>query len=171
MERKLKYNYDFKYRCVLEVVEKHRSSESVANEVGVACSNVQKWVSFYLEYGKQGLQSVKNRYYSVDFKLKVLQTIDQEHLSLSDSCLKFNIPSSSVIIQWQKRYLANGLAGLEPKARGKPKSMQIKRAKKKSTKPLTREEELLLEIEALRCENDLLKKLQALAQAKKKHEP
>jgi transposase len=44
----------------------------------------------------------------------------------------------------------------------------IRRKKRKSDKPLTREEELLLENEALRCENDLLKKLQALIQAEEK---
>ena len=38
----------------------------------------------------------------------------------------------------------------------------FKRKKRKSDKPLSREEELLLENESLRCENDLLKKLQAL---------
>jgi transposase len=43
-----------------------------------------------------------------------------------------------------------------------------KRKKRKSDKPLTREEDLLLEIEALRCENELLKKLQALIQAEEK---
>jgi transposase len=43
-----------------------------------------------------------------------------------------------------------------------------KRKKRKSDKPLTREEELLLENEALRCENELLKKLQALIQAEEK---
>ena len=41
-----------------------------------------------------------------------------------------------------------------------------KRKKSKSDKPLTREEELLKENERLRCENELLKKLQALAQAR-----
>tara|TARA_B110000967_G_scaffold150233_1_gene154058 strand:- start:6686 stop:6862 length:177 start_codon:yes stop_codon:yes gene_type:complete len=41
----------------------------------------------------------------------------------------------------------------------------FKRKKRKSDKPLTREEELLQEIESLRCENDLLKKFHALIQA------
>ena len=44
----------------------------------------------------------------------------------------------------------------------------FKRKKHKSDKPLTREEELLLENEALRCENELLKKLEALIQAEVK---
>jgi transposase len=40
--------------------------------------------------------------------------------------------------------------------------------KRKSDKHLTREEELVLENEALRCENELLKKLQSLIQAEEK---
>jgi transposase len=44
----------------------------------------------------------------------------------------------------------------------------FKRKKRKSDKPLTREEELILENERLRCENALLKKLQALIQAEEK---
>ena len=45
---------------------------------------------------------------------------------------------------------------------------EIKRKKRKSTTPLTREEELLQENEKLRAENDLLKKLHAFAQAAEK---
>jgi transposase len=90
-------------------------------------------------------------------------------LSLREACLKFNIPTDSTIIKWQRDFANFGLKGLEPKPRGKPKSMYSnKRKKRKSDKPLTREEELLLEIEALRCENELLKKLQALIQAEEK---
>lgn len=47
----------------------------------------------------------------------------------------------------------------------------IKRKPRKSTKPLTREEELLKENEYLRAENELLKKLQALVQTDKKQKP
>ena len=41
----------------------------------------------------------------------------------------------------------------------------------KSSKPLTREQELLEELEYLRAENALLKKLQALDQVDKKQKP
>ena len=47
----------------------------------------------------------------------------------------------------------------------------FKRKKSKSDKPLTREEELLKENERLRCENELLKKLQALIQARRNRKP
>ena len=50
---------------------------------------------------------------------------------------------------------------------------KYKRKARTTTKPLTREEELLKEIERLNCENDLLKKLHALNQAEesKKQKP
>ena len=117
----------------------------------------------------------KNQQYSVDFKLKVLRAIDKEHLSIHQAYVKFNIPSRSVIIKWKRDFANFGLEGLQKKLKGRPKSMNnFKRKKRKSDKPLTREEELLLENEALRCELDYLKKLQALIQAEenaKKRKP
>jgi transposase len=111
--------------------------------------------------------------YSLPFKIKVVEAIDKDSLSLSQACLEFNIPTKSVIIKWQRNYKKEGILGLNNKPRGKPKSMQFKRAKKKSNKPLTREKELLLENESLRAELDLLKKLQALIQQEqnKKQKP
>ena len=47
----------------------------------------------------------------------------------------------------------------------------IKTKPKKSAKPLTKEEELLIENEYLKAENELLKKLQALVQNNKKQKP
>ena len=90
-------------------------------------------------------------------------------MSLRDSSLKFNIPDTGIIVKWKKDFANYSLAGLQPKTKGRPKSMDTnKRKKRKSDKPPTRKEELLLENEALRCENELLKKLQALIQAEEK---
>ena len=165
MERKIKYNYDFKLRCVNEVLKGNRSVCSVAKENEIRSSNLCKWIAFYRKLGKEGLLARKNQSYSVDFKQNVLQTIKKKSLSLEEACVVFNIPSDSIIIQWQKKYKDQGALGLECKPKGRPKSMNFKRAKKKTNKPLTREEELLLEIESLRCENALLKKFNALVQA------
>jgi transposase len=165
MERKVKYNYDFKLRCVEEVLKKHRSKESVAIENGISQTNFGRWLNFYLKYGKEGLLSRKNQNYNSDFKLKVIRAIDRKSLSLSEACLFFNIPNEAVIINWQRKFKEHGISGLEHKPKGRPKSMTYKRAKKKSDKPLTREEELLLENESLRMQVDYLKKLQALIQA------
>jgi transposase len=173
MERKVKYNYDFKLRCVEEVLNKGRSSESVATEFGGNESNIRKWVLFYKEYGASGLIPKNNRNYDPNFKLEVLKAIERKSLTLMQACLKYSISDKSVIQSWQRKFDKEGAAGLVCKPKGRPKSMQFKRKKRISSKPLTREEELLLENESLRAENALLKKLQALIQAEesKKRKP
>lgn len=169
MERKVKYDYAFKLECVKLVTEQHYSCESASIKMGISESNIRKWVSFYREYGKIGLLPRKNQVYSVDFKIKVLRAIANDSLSLREARLKFNIPTDSTIIKWKKDFNSFGLDGLQVKPKGRPKSMNnFKRKKRKSDKPLTREEELLLENEALRCQLDYLKKLQALIQAEEK---
>ena len=175
MERKVKYDYAFKLECVKLVLEKHYSCNYVSAQKGLNESNIRKWVGFYKQYGAIGLLPRKNQSYSVNFKLKVLKEIDTDLLSLRNTGIRFNIPDTAVIVKWKKDFANFGLAGLEPKTKGRPKSMnENTRKKRKSDKPLTKEEELLLENEALRCENELLKKLQALIQAEaqaKKRKP
>jgi transposase len=169
MERKVKYDYAFKLECVELVLKQHYSIKSVSSQKRLHESNIRKWVLLYRTYGKIGLLSRRNQFYSDDFKLKVLKAIDKEHLSLSETRLKFNISSDSIIIKWQKDFTTFGIEGLQSKPKGRPKSMSdFKRKKRKSDKPLTREEELLLENESLRCQLDILKKLQALIQAEEK---
>jgi transposase len=175
MERKVKYDYAFKLKCVQLVLESHYSCESVSRQTGTSESSIRKWLGFYNQYGKIGLLPRVNQKYSIDFKSMVLKSIDKDYLSLSEACLKFNIPANSIIVKWQKDFATFGKEGLRSKPKCKSKSMSnFKRKKRKSDKPLTREEELLLENEALRCELDFLKKLQALIQAEekaKKHKP
>lgn len=165
MVRKVKYNCNFKLLCVNEVLKNNRSIGSVAKENNFDEFNLRKWISFYRKYGKEGLLPRKSQNYNVDFKQKVLETIEKESLSLIEACVEFNISSESVIIQLQKNHKDQGNLGLEDKPKERSRSMNFKRAKKKTNKPLTREEELLLEIESLRWENALLKKFNALVQA------
>src|ERR1700748_6058 len=174
MGKRNKYDYEFRLKCVEAVVKKHHSIGAVAREHGLRRSNLQLWLEFYEFYGKAGLKPFANRHYDLSFKLNVLKAIDMERLSLREACVRFIIPSDSVIVKWKQEYSLNGLSGLTIKARGRPPGenmLPIKRKPRKSAKPLTREQELLLNIEALEAENELLKKLQALAQANKKQKP
>ena len=172
MGRKVKYDYAFKLECVELVLKKHYSNQYVSKLKGPNESNIRKWVSFYKTYGEVGLLPRINQSYSFDFKIKVLKTIETEALSLRATSLKFNIPDVAIIVKWKKDFANFGLERLHPKQKGRPRSMSdYKRKKSKSDKPLTREEELLKENERLRCENELLKKLQALIQARRNPKP
>ena len=171
--RKKKYRYHFRLRCVEAVLKGKRSCMDVAREKGLHESDLRLWIGFYEAYGKLGLMPRRNQKYDPSFKLGVLKAIANEHLSLRSAAVRFKIPSQSVIISWQKLFSEKGEMGLIAKPKGRPIKMKepIKRKRRKSAKPLTREEELLQENEYLRAENELLKKLQALAQTKKKQKP
>jgi transposase len=173
MNKRNKYNYEFRLQCVEAVLKGKHSVKEVARQKGIEHSNLRLWIGFYEKYGKAGLKPRGKQHYDAAFKQKVLQAIDKDLLSLRQACFRFNIPSESVIISWRKAYESKGQPGLIAKPKGRPKKMDkpIKRKKRKSTKPLSREEELLRENEYLRAENELLKKLQALAQASKKQKP
>ena len=171
MSTRKKYSYEFRVRCVKAVFNGKRSCKAVAREHGLDSSKLRLWVWFYRKYGKAGLQPRVRREYNKAFKLRVLQTIQKEGISLRVACVRFNITSDSVIMNWQKAYQLQGQAGLISKPKGRPpKEMKqpIKRKPRKSKQPLSREEELLRENEYLKAENELLKKLQALVQVSKK---
>ena len=173
MFKRNKYNYAFRLQCVEAVIQRNLSIVKVAKEKGFEVSNLRLWGSFYEKYGKAGLKPRDRQQYDPTFKRQVLETIDRELLSLREASVRFNIPSESVIISWRKAYELKGPAGLISQRKGRPPKMKqpIKSKPKKSTKSLTREEELLKENEFLRAENALLKKLQALVQADKKQKP
>jgi len=167
MERKVKYDLALKQKCVKLVEEQHQSPSSVSQEYGMNVSQLRRWRQNYRELGVKGLISTKNKTYTAEFKLKVIRTIERLGLSLSEAKFKFNIPELSIIIRWQRNYAKFGLDGLKPKRKGRPpKDMSTyKRKTRKSNTPLTREEELLIENENLRCEVAFLKKYNALIQA------
>lgn len=173
MFKRKKYDYEFRLQCVEAVLDGKGSVRSVSKDRGIDHSNLRLWLGFYEAYGKQGLESKGKQHYNYSFKLMVLKAIDKERLSLRTACVRFNIPSESVIINWRRVYDSHGESGLIGKPKGRPVTMKlpIKRKAKKPAQPLTREEELLKENEYLRAENELLKKLQALAQPKKKQKP
>lgn len=168
MERKVKYNYEFKLRCIDEVLKKHMSKSYVSSKYCIQESLLKKWLNYYKKYGKESLKPrPKTTQYTGDFKLKVVQSIKDKSQSLTGACLKYNIPSVSTLMNWVNKYDTFGATVLYEQKLGRSMNKDFKRAKKKSDTPLTREEELLMENEALRCENALLKKFNALIQEQK----
>ncbi|UWY28895.1 transposase [Flavobacterium sp. TR2] len=166
MERKVKYNYEFKLHCVEEVLKNHKGLEPTASKYDISNTSLKRWISFYMKFGSEGLlPKSRNTKYSLNFKLKVLHSIDNKALSLGKACLAFNIPAKSTILSWQQEYKRDGLKGLKLKPKGRTPAMNFKRKPRKTNQPLTREEELLKELEYLRAENEILKKFNALVQA------
>lgn len=170
MIKKKKHSLEFKLNCAEQITTGHSTAKSIAIDFSLPHSMVRRWYKQFQQSGKEGLFVRKNkRIYSPSFKRMVLQTILEENLSLDEAMLRFNLSTPSLIVDWKRRMEEHGFKGLIPRPKGrppmdKPDKLPIKRKKRKSDKPLTREEELLKENESLRAENALLKKLQALVQ-------
>lgn len=87
----------------------------------------------------------------------------ENQLSIKETSIVLGI-SDHTIWSWERRYLENGMDGLEDKKKGrKPRTPKPK-------PPKTREEELLERIEDLEIENEYLKKLNALVAEREKRE-
>lgn len=171
MIKKRTFTTDFKLNLVLEYIKSQRSYCEISKKAGLHRSVLINWVAIYKKEGILGLSPKKHRkQYTVDFKLKVVNYVESKQLPLSIACEKFNIPYKGTIALWQNKYRKEGVAGLHRQSNKSPSIMSLNRKKIKVDKSLSKEE-LLLEIERLRCENDLLKKLNALTQTIKKQKP
>ncbi len=88
----------------------------------------------------------------------------ENELSCIETGIQFGISGSSTVWQWERRYLENGIEGLEDKKKGrKPRTPKPKL-------PKTRQEELEEENLRLRAEVAYLKKLNALVAEREKRE-
>jgi transposase len=148
--------------AAIKTVEAGESITKAAKQYGISDS-VLKWeVRNYREHGEKGL---KSHVYSWTGKQKyeALKYMHENQMSFTETGILLGIRHST-ILHWERRYLENGIEGLENKKKGrKPRTLKPK-------PPKTREEELLERIEDLEIENEYLKKLNALVAEREKRE-
>ena len=102
-------------------------------------------------------KGVPNKRYTPEFKKLVIETMQEEKLSYSETCRRFDVNSRDQIKSWERIYLEEGPEGFAVERRGRSsKGRPPKRLPKEVT------EDLLAEVQRLRAEVDYLKNLQAL---------
>jgi len=136
-------------------VEAGDSLASVSRRFGMSESVVRRSLRLYQEHGAAGFQAKRVKYTPAQ-KLVVLQAMHSKGLGQQETAIKFGITGTSTVQQWERRYLENGMEGLQPK-----KKCRRPRTRKPKAPP-TPYEQLLAENEYLRAENEYLKKLNAL---------
>jgi len=141
------------------------SSSAVSNKFNVTSRQVRYWTAIYRIHGAESFRSV-HKPYSQAFKAEVLKTMAANSWSLGYTSAFFDLSSPGILFQWQKLYARDGISRLKPQKKGRP----VMTNTSSSSKPVEQmtEEELREELAYLRAENDVLKKLEALAQARKK---
>jgi transposase-like protein len=99
-----------------------------------------------------------NKRYTPEFKQMVIETMQKEKLSYSETAQQFEVCNHHRIEAWERIYLEEGPEGFRIERRGR-------RGKDgrppKQLKPEV-EEDLIAEVQRLRAENAYLKKLNAL---------
>jgi len=163
----VKYTIDFKLEVIAYVLG-GVGATTVAKHFGIPSeTTVKTWVRLYQAHGEQSLYPRHKTIWTPAQKLRVLRRMWTEGWSINQTSTFFNIPSPSTVWTWQERYEACGFDGLKDRGRGRPpmKKPTISNQRGRPASDMT-PEELREELEYLRAENAVLKKLEALLREK-----
>ena len=123
------------------------------------------WIRYQAE-GSSALLKKKNVKADYTFKLQVLRDIEENHLTLVEASLKYNVSHDRIRV-WRNIAQTQGYDTLAiTRPRGRPPKNDMGRPRKKKPEEMTELERLRYENECLRAENALLKKVKALVEAR-----
>jgi len=161
----MKISYEQRLEATLAYLNGNGSYKKVAKQFSMHSSNLQKWVALYRNHGIEGLIKKPGKY-TGDFKVSVIEYMHTHGTSVRETAAHFKIPSFRSVLMWERIYYQEGADGLYKERRGKARKMNPK-LQATSLKTI-KENELLLEVQKLRMENEYLKKYNALIQEKSK---
>ena len=164
-----KYSNEFKLEVIKYCINEHHGYLDTAKHFSISSSTtVLQWVRRYKEKGTEGLIKNLKSSYNGDFKQNVIEYMHTNHLSATETAIKFNLANHNIVLKWERIYYEEGPQALYQERRGRKTNMNSKPRKKKLSKET--EEDLIAENQRLRMENEYLKKLNALVQERIKRE-
>jgi transposase len=153
------------FKLELAKLAQDNSSTVLSKQYQVNASFIKYWALVFRINGASSFTHSQQPY-SAEFKLHALNTMTMNRWSLNYTSAYFDLSSPGILFQWQKLYALEGISRLTPKKKGRP-TVTKSDSSAKPVEQMTKEE-LREELAYLRAENDVLKKLEALAQARKK---
>lgn len=168
-----KYTFEFKKKVVLEYLNRGIGYILLAKKHGIKSeANIKVWVSKYKKYGDEALlRSRKNKEYSFEKKIFVVELYLTSELSYNDIALQEGINNPALICNWVNRFRVAGPDALRERKKGRKISMakSTKKLSKKTTSQTTNDnisKEYVKELEDqllhLRIENAFLKEARRL---------
>lgn len=162
----VKYTKEIKLKVVKQYLDGQLGYHRLAAQQGIPAPVIRRWVGAYRLHG-DGAFLRCGAHYSPELKLSVLQHMWDNALSINQTAAVFNIPNPDSIRTWAKRYDEGGSEALGRIKTAVPDMpARITPPDDRPVEELTREE-LLKRVQYLQMEVAVLKKLEALAQAKK----
>ena len=151
----------------IEIYERWKKGETISSLIksfGIRESNIRYLISLIKKHGYDILRKDKNRTYSKDFKLQIINRILIRNEPINYVALDIGLLSAGILYNWLSKFKENGYNVIEKKKGRKPKSM----TKPKKNNKIFSEKEKLKQLEDeilyLKAENEYLKKLRALVQ-------
>ena len=123
-------------------------------------SNVRYMVKLADIHGETVLIKGKNNYYPPELKLDIINEVLILGHSIKSTSLKYALPNPALLSNWISKFKENGYNILE-KPRGRTSKMKNNN-KKIEKNELSKVEQLEKELEYLRAENAVLKKLREI---------
>lgn len=126
-----KYSYEIKQRVVQEYLNGEGSYEYLANKHNIPSHTpIREWVAAYKAMGKEGLlRSRKNKRYSLQFKLFVVELYLTSEVSYQELAISQGINNPALVRKWVNDYRATGPDALKPKKRGRKKTVDTNETK------------------------------------------
>ncbi len=144
------------------------SSRLLAKQHSISSRQIRYWAQVFAIHGTDSF--TPTAYASTAHtKLQALNLMWTNGWSLTHTSAVLNLSTPGILSVWLKRYRERGIQGLELQAIGRPPMKQQPQRPLKSDDENTLEE-LKEELAYLRAENAVLKKLEELAQEKKRRQ-
>ena len=98
-----KYSFEFKKQIIQDYLDRKAGVKYLAKKYSIpAPSNVQQWIKSHKEFGDEGLmRSRKNKTYTFEFKLHVVELYLSTEVSYQELALSVGINNQSLIMKWQ----------------------------------------------------------------------
>ncbi|WP_461811490.1 transposase [Faecalimonas sp.] len=164
-----KYSFQFKKKIVEEYFSGKGGFEFIAKKYSIPYSAIRNWVHGYERNGDSALlRSRKNKNYSFEYKLSVVEFYLSNEVSYQDLACQENINNPSLITKWVNDFKIAGPDALRPRKKGRKKKMDVsKQSKMKNSSEdnnisAERVKQLEDELLKLRIENAYLKELRRL---------
>ena len=133
----------------MHMLENGFTKDYIHRQYGISSSLLGYLWSRYQSEGPTGLLKKHNIKANYALKLQVIRDIEENHLTLVDASLKYNV-SSSRIYAWQKIAKTQGYDALAiTRPRGRPPKNDMGRPRKKKPEEMTELELLQLRVKEL----------------------
>jgi Transposase and inactivated derivatives len=127
-----KFSYEQKLEAVLKVKSEQMSRRGAAKLLGISKTMVNRWVDRYEQLGEEALRETRRKY-DGQFKIDVVEYMQSNHLSFSETAAKFGVAGETTIREWENIFNQEGAQALFRDNRGRKKMLKTEQPSTKTT--------------------------------------